>query len=131
MTSRETAVARADSQCWSRGRRPGTKALLLFLERSAYPEETYHTFSRSPLRDDASAVVGMLCVVSEDTERVIGERRMATLRDLGSDPSVARTEQETLGLAGRQLDLLRAGQVLSIRIRRARRTEPETSAGGS
>ena len=28
----------------------------------------------------------MLCVVSEDTERVIGERRMATLRDLGSDP---------------------------------------------
>ena len=26
----------------------------------------------------------MLCVVSEDTERVIGERRMATLRDLGA-----------------------------------------------
>jgi hypothetical protein len=45
----------------------------------------------------------MLWVVSEDTERVIGERRMATLRDLGSDPSVVRTEQETLGFAGRQL----------------------------
>ena len=63
------------------------EALLLFLERSGYPEETYHTFSYSPLRDDDGAVVGMLCVVSEDTERVIGERRMATLRDLGSDPS--------------------------------------------
>jgi hypothetical protein len=35
---------------------------------------------------------------------VIGERRMATLRDLGSDPSVVRTEQETLEFAGRQLD---------------------------
>jgi PAS domain S-box-containing protein len=46
----------------------------------------------------------MLCVVSEDTERVIGERRMATLRDLGSDPSVVRTEQETLDFAARQLD---------------------------
>ena len=46
----------------------------------------------------------MLYVVSEDTERVIGERRMATLRDLGSDPSVVRTEQETLEFAGRQLD---------------------------
>jgi PAS domain S-box-containing protein len=80
------------------------EALLLFLERSGYPEETYHTFSYSPLRDDAGAVVGMLCVVSEDTERVIGERRMATLRDLGSDPSVVRTEQETLEFAGRQLD---------------------------
>jgi len=60
------------------------EALLLFLERSGYPEETYHTFSYSPLRDDDGALIGMLCVVSEDTDRVIGERRMATLRDLGS-----------------------------------------------
>ena len=80
------------------------EGLLLFLERSGYPEESYHTFSYSPLRDDDGAVVGMLCVVREDTERVIGERRMATLRDLGSDPSVVRTEQETLEFAGRQLD---------------------------
>jgi PAS domain S-box-containing protein len=83
------------------------EALRLFLERSGYPEETYHTFSYSPLRDDDGAVVGMLCVVSEDTDRVIGERRMATLRDLGSDLSVVRTEQESLEFAGRQLDLNR------------------------
>jgi PAS domain S-box-containing protein len=80
------------------------EALLLFPERSGYPEETYHTFSYSPLRDDSGAVVGMLCVVSEDTDRVIAERRMTTLRDLGSNPSVVRTEQEALGFAGRQLD---------------------------
>jgi PAS domain S-box-containing protein len=79
------------------------EALLLFLERSGYPEETYHTFSYSPLRDDGGAVVGMLCVVSEDTDRIIGERRMATLRDLGSDPSVVRAEQESLDFAGRQV----------------------------
>jgi hypothetical protein len=72
------------------------EALLLFLERSGYREETYHTFSYSPLRDERGAVAGMLCVVSEETDRVIGERRMATLRDLGSDPSVAREEQEVL-----------------------------------
>ncbi len=46
----------------------------------------------------------MLCVVSEDTQQVIGERRMATLRDLGSDPSVVRTEQEMLAFTDRQLD---------------------------
>ncbi|MFF7253483.1 SpoIIE family protein phosphatase [Streptomyces microflavus] len=79
------------------------QALLLFVQRSGYPEESYHTFSYSPLRDDAGHVVGMLCVVSEDTERVIGERRMATLRDLGSDPSVVRTEEEMLAFSGRQL----------------------------
>ncbi|WP_405456175.1 SpoIIE family protein phosphatase [Streptomyces sp. NBC_00101] len=79
------------------------EGLLLFLQRSGYLEESYHTFSYSPLRDDDGVVVGMLCVVSEDTERVIGERRMATLRDLGSDPSVVRTEQEMLDFAAEQL----------------------------
>ncbi|WP_042371525.1 SpoIIE family protein phosphatase [Streptacidiphilus neutrinimicus] len=87
----------------STGEATWDEALLLFLERSGYPEETYHTFSYSPLRDDAGAVVGMLCVVSEETERVIGERRMAILRDLGSEPGVLRTEPEQLAFAGRQL----------------------------
>src|SRR5579862_1001643 len=43
------------------------QALLLFLERSGYTEETYHTFSYSPLADDAGRVAGMLCVVTEET----------------------------------------------------------------
>ncbi|WP_019873847.1 SpoIIE family protein phosphatase [Sporichthya polymorpha] len=60
------------------------EALLLYLERSGYPEETYHTFSYSPLADDEGTVAGMLCVVSEDTARVVATRRMATLRDLGA-----------------------------------------------
>ncbi|MEU4235962.1 SpoIIE family protein phosphatase [Actinoplanes sp. NPDC026619] len=79
------------------------EALLLFLERSGYSEESYHTFSYSPLRDDEGVRVGMLCVVSEETERVIGERRMGTLRDLGSDPSAIRTEHQMLAFAGAQL----------------------------
>ena len=87
----------------AKGKATWDEALLLFVERSGYPEESYHTFSYSPLRDNTGAVVGMLCVVSEDTDRVIGERRMATLRDLGADPRVVRTAQETLDLAGRQL----------------------------
>jgi PAS domain S-box-containing protein len=78
------------------------EALLLFLERSGYPEETYHTFSYSPLRDESDAVVGMLCVVTEETERVVAERRMGTLRDLGSDLTAVRTEQEILSFTARQ-----------------------------
>ena len=87
----------------STGQATWDAALLLFLERSGYREETYHTFSYSPLRDDAGALIGMLCVVSEDTERVIGERRMTTLRELGSDPSVVRTERQTLDFVAEQL----------------------------
>ena len=68
--------------------------LQLFLERSGYPEETYHTFSYSPVTDDDGAVVGMLCVVSEETERVIGERRMALLHNTAARTASANAEAE-------------------------------------
>jgi signal transduction histidine kinase/DNA-binding response OmpR family regulator len=79
------------------------EALLLFLERSGYREETYHTFSYSPLMDDDGKVVGMLCVVSEDTERVIGARQMATVRDLGARVTALRSEEEVLAAVSSQL----------------------------
>jgi PAS domain S-box-containing protein len=88
----------------STGKATWDEALLLFLERSGFPEETYHTFSYSPLRDDGGAVVGMLCVVNEETERIVAERRMETLRDLGSDPTAVRTEAEMLAFTARQLE---------------------------
>src|SRR3954468_2714897 len=65
--------------------------LLLFLERSGYQEETYHTFSYSPLTDDHGEITGMLCVVSEETGRVIGERRMRIVRDLATALAAAGT----------------------------------------
>ena len=58
------------------------ETLLLILERSGYPEETYHTFSYSPLSGSDGRIVGMLCVVMEDTVRVIGERQLASLSTL-------------------------------------------------
>ena len=60
------------------------EGLLLFLERSGFPEETYHTFSYSPVYDDSLRVTGMLCVVTEVTDRVVGERRLRVLRDLAA-----------------------------------------------
>ena len=80
------------------------ESLLLFLERSGYAEETYHTFSYSPLADDSGATAGLLCVVSEDTERVVAERRMATLRDLGSEPASGRDDRDYLRAASRHLE---------------------------
>ncbi|GGR10776.1 hypothetical protein GCM10008957_24390 [Deinococcus ruber] len=72
------------------------EGLLLFLERSGFREETYHTFSYSPVADDTGHVTGMLCVVAEESERVIGERRVRLLRDLGSRTSGVRTSAEVL-----------------------------------
>ncbi|HEV7490400.1 MAG TPA: ATP-binding protein, partial [Rhodanobacteraceae bacterium] len=67
-----------------RGAATWDEALLLFLERSGFTEETYHTFSYSPVYDDTSRVAGMLCVVTEVTERVIGERRLRMLSQLAA-----------------------------------------------
>ena len=75
------------------------EGLLLFLERSGYPEETYHTFSYSPLSDDSGQVVGMLCVVTEETDRVIGERRVASLRQLAAEMAGKNTPQAVLATA--------------------------------
>jgi hypothetical protein len=60
------------------------KGMLLLLERSGLPEEAYHSFSYSPLHHSDGRVGGLLCTVSEETRHVIGERRLETLRDLGS-----------------------------------------------
>ena len=79
------------------------ESLLLFLERSGFVEETYHTFSYSPLADDDGNVEGMLCVVKEDTEQVIAARRMVTLRDLGSRSQSDLTEADTIAAACRHL----------------------------
>jgi PAS domain S-box-containing protein len=70
------------------------EGLLLFLERSGFSEETYHTFSYSPVYDDGSRIAGMLCVVTEVTERVIGERRLRVLRDLAARAAGMETVQE-------------------------------------
>ncbi len=75
------------------GRATWDEGLLLFLERNGYPEETYHTFSYSPIYDDGNRIAGMLCVVTEVTDRVIGERRLRVLRDLAQSPRAELTER--------------------------------------
>lgn len=86
------------------------EGLLLFLERNGYPEETYHTFSYSPAFDDAGAVAGLFCVVTEETERVIGERRLSLLRELAASLGRAQTTGEVL--AAMEQCLTEDGRVL-------------------
>ncbi|MDB4946888.1 MAG: pleC1 [Labilithrix sp.] len=57
----------------------------LFMTRSGFVEECYFTFSFSPARDESGAVGGMFCAVQEMTGRLLGERRLRVLRELGAD----------------------------------------------
>lgn len=70
--------------------------LRLLLERNGFPEESYFTFSYSPLRDERGAVAGVLATVSESTRLVLMNRRLETLRDLAFRSTTALTEAEAL-----------------------------------
>lgn len=67
---------------------------LYVMNRNLPREECYFTFSYSALRDDAGKIDGILCICYETTNRVVGDRRLQTLRDLGRTVSVARTAEE-------------------------------------
>ncbi|MEU5692979.1 SpoIIE family protein phosphatase [Actinosynnema sp. NPDC020468] len=77
--------------------------LLLPLVRHGYLEETYWTYSYSPLHDDDGVVRGVFTAVSDTTERVLGERRLAVLRDLGALAGSARTVDEACRLVAEAL----------------------------
>jgi PAS domain S-box-containing protein len=56
---------------------------LLIMDRNGYPEETYYTFSYTPIPDDNGITAGVFCANTDDTSRVINERALETLRNLG------------------------------------------------
>src|SRR5579875_1616389 len=80
------------------------EALLLIMERYGYREETYYTFSYSPVPNDQGGTGGILCANTDDTQRIIGERQLALLRDLGSRTAEARTVQDACRLAALALE---------------------------
>jgi PAS domain S-box-containing protein len=82
-----------------RGEATRSDDLLLLLERHGYPEECYFTFSYSPIRDESGRVAGVFTPVSETTEKVIGERRLRTLRDLAARIADAESEPQAWSIA--------------------------------
>jgi PAS domain S-box-containing protein len=67
---------------------------LLIMERNGYPEETYYTFSYSPIPDDDGGVGGIICANSDDTLRVLSERQIALLREVSASTATARSWQD-------------------------------------
>src|SRR5579862_8888282 len=53
------------------------KDLLFQIERYGFLEDTYFDVSYDPVRVESGDVGGVFCIVTETTERVVGERRMA------------------------------------------------------
>lgn len=67
---------------------------LEIMERNGYREETYFTFSYSPIGTDDGNVGGIFCACTEDTRRVIDDRRLRTLRELGAETAHAKSANQ-------------------------------------
>src|SRR5678815_4807296 len=71
-----------------RGEATWNERVLLVMERHGYTEETWFTWSYSPIPDDKGGIGGLFCAVTEDTPRVIAERerdRLAGQKQLALD----------------------------------------------
>ncbi len=80
------------------------EALLLIMERHGYREETYYTFSYSPVPDDTGEAGGILCANTDDTQRIIGARQVALLRELAAHTADARTIADACSLSAQSLE---------------------------
>jgi signal transduction histidine kinase/DNA-binding response OmpR family regulator len=75
------------------------------LERHGFTEETHFTVAYSPVPDESEpgGIGGALATVHEISAKVIGERRSAILRELGSGLADAKTDEQVCEAAIRIL----------------------------
>ncbi|HEU4617978.1 MAG TPA: ATP-binding protein [Gammaproteobacteria bacterium] len=82
----------------------GAEDMMFPIERHGFPEETYFVFSYSPIRDESGRVGGVLTTCTETTQRVIGQRRLRTLRILAEIGADAASVDDALARAARAFD---------------------------
>ncbi|HXC35447.1 MAG TPA: response regulator, partial [Candidatus Acidoferrales bacterium] len=116
----DPGLGRPLSECWSEiwhvlrplvetpfNGGPATWMEDIFLEvnRHGFVEETHFTIAYSPVPDETAqnGIGGVLATVHEITEKVVSERRITLLRDLGAQSADAKTRQEACQCAAKTL----------------------------
>lgn len=90
------------------GRATYSEDLLLVMTRHGFEEETYFSFSFSPVVEPGGKVAGLLDTVVETTHRVLATRRLGVLQRLGSLPRAVHGDTaESVAAALRVLALAR------------------------
>jgi signal transduction histidine kinase len=77
----------------------------LELNRSGFMEETHFTIAYSPIKDDSvpSGIGGVLATVHEISQKVVGERRVVVLKDLGARSAEPKSAEEACIIAAETL----------------------------
>ncbi len=78
---------------YQRGEASFVDDVRLLMNRGDYVEETFYSFSYSPIRDESGAIAGLFCPSTEVTARAINTRRLATLAELSANALVQKTTE--------------------------------------
>jgi PAS domain S-box-containing protein len=70
-----------------------------FMNRGKFVEETYYSFSYSPIHDEAGKVGGLFCPSTEVTAKVINARRLRTLSELSAGALTQKTTPQACNSA--------------------------------
>jgi signal transduction histidine kinase/ActR/RegA family two-component response regulator len=81
-------------QVFSGGAATWSEDTPMFFARSVATEEVFVTFSFSPVLGAGGSVDGMFCASTETTVKIVGRRRLETLRELGANAPVAHSLEE-------------------------------------
>ena len=112
-TKHPAALGQSSRDCWPEiwdylhesftrvlnGEEIGARDQLFVLDRNGYIEETYFDFSYSPIRDETGGVGGVFVTCMETTERVLGERRLRTLRELAARTAEPETAERACAVS--------------------------------
>ena len=63
----------------------------LFMDRGDRREETFYSFSYSPIRDESGKVAGLFCPSNDVTPKILNARRLKTLSELAARALVEKT----------------------------------------
>ena len=78
------------------GKSSWDEASLFIVERNGYPEEAYFTFSYSPVFEADGSIGGAFCTITEESSRVISDRRIQTLRGLAEATLQTKTVEDAV-----------------------------------
>ena len=73
------------------------------MERNGFPEEAFFTYSYSPIPGDDGGVGGLFCACTEETQRVLGRRRLRLLRALAERAAEAKSIEGACEIAASTL----------------------------
>ena len=71
----------------------------LFMDRGDFIEETFYSFSYSPIRDESGRVCGLFCPSTDVTPKVVNTRRIRTLSQLASSALAEKTTSRACATA--------------------------------